>query len=69
MDAKVHRDNNEFEVKALFLQSDIWKSKDALAAFKTGLENFAKFHSCETIVMQKVAPTSMAKEIRECISM
>ncbi len=64
MDAKVHRQKRLLEVKSLFLESVQWKDDETLNAFKLGLDRFSEFHGCEEILISRVAPKNMGKQIQ-----
>ncbi|MHA2022356.1 MAG: winged helix-turn-helix domain-containing protein [Candidatus Thorarchaeota archaeon] len=67
LDAKVHRKEGLFEIKALYLETKDLQSSEGLERLKRGLEEFAKFHNCESIAIAKVHPRKLTKIVRSII--
>lgn len=68
LDAKVHRKEGLLEIKAVYLESKEIQSSDGLERFKRGLEEFARFHNCESITISKVSPRKLTKLVRALIA-
>lgn len=64
LDAKAHRKEGLLEIKALYLETKDLQSSDGLDRLKRGLEEFAKFHNCDSIKVTKVTPRKMTKLVR-----
>lgn len=64
LDAKAHRKEGFLEIKALYLETKDLQSSDGLDRLKRGLEEFAKFHNCDSIKVAKVTPRKMTKMVR-----
>jgi uncharacterized protein YcaQ len=56
VDAKMHRKEKVMELKALYLESDFWKSSDGIERLVAGFKEFSKFHNAERIELGRVNP-------------
>lgn len=63
LDAKVHRKDGLFEVKALYLENDELRTNAGIERLHKGLVNFANFHKCDTIKVGKVTPRKFTAKI------
>jgi len=68
LDAKAHRKKGILEVNALYLETKALQSSDGLERLKRGLDEFAKFHNCDSIKIVKVSPRKMTKKVRALLS-
>ena len=64
MDAKVHRKTGLLEIKKLYLEDKSLKSNDGIMRLKSGITNFAEFHSCDEIRFNQVSPKKYTKIVR-----
>jgi len=68
LDAKAHRKEGILEVKDLYLETKALQSSDGLDRLKRGLDEFAKFHNCDSIKVVKVSPRNMTKKVSTLLS-
>ncbi|MCJ7817777.1 MAG: winged helix DNA-binding domain-containing protein, partial [Candidatus Thorarchaeota archaeon] len=68
LDAKAHRKEGVLELKSLYLENDDIHSTEGLQRLYTGIENFAKFHSCDSIKVGKVTPRKFTTKVRSLFS-
>ena len=64
LDAKAHRKEGRLEIKSLSIEDKDLKTSEGLERLKMGIQNFAAFHDCHIISIDKVIPRSMTKSIR-----
>ena len=62
MDCKAHRAEGLFEIKALFLESEV--SDGFLAAFESAVVGYAGFTGCQDIAVRAVSPGSWLQPVR-----
>lgn len=63
MDAKAHRKEKRFEVKALHFEKDFVPDKKCIAELKKALHQFANWHGTPDVVITKVVPESYSLEL------
>ncbi|MGY5879176.1 MAG: crosslink repair DNA glycosylase YcaQ family protein [Candidatus Thorarchaeota archaeon] len=64
LDAKAHRKEGILEVKSLYLENDSIKSSEGLERLRRGIDDFARFHSCDSIIVNSVTPRKYTKSVR-----
>jgi uncharacterized protein YcaQ len=68
IDAKVHRKEGLLEIKSIYLENATLKSEDGMQRLKSGLEDFASFHRCDKITVNRVIPRRMTKAVRSFLA-
>ncbi|MGY5870744.1 MAG: crosslink repair DNA glycosylase YcaQ family protein [Candidatus Thorarchaeota archaeon] len=64
LDVKAHRKEGFLEVKSLYLENDSIKSSEGLERLRRGIDDFARFHSCDSIIVNSVIPRKYTKAVR-----
>ncbi|MFX1606394.1 MAG: winged helix-turn-helix domain-containing protein [Promethearchaeota archaeon] len=64
LDAKVHRKSGLLEIKSLYLENETIKSQEGRERLKSGILDFAHFHSCDEVKIGKVSPGSSTSQVR-----
>ena len=68
MDAKAHRAQGVFEVKALFLEPEIELDDESVSQVAQAISRCARWHATPQVVVTRTTPTGMRSRLRQVFS-
>jgi uncharacterized protein YcaQ len=68
LDAKAHRADGMFEVKALFLEADVKATSTLIADVAAAIDHCARWHQTPRVIVRKTDPAAFAKPLRTALA-